>query len=237
MPLNNDPGGVKGPLINAIALIISALIGAGATVFGVFTTGHLTTPNDTREHQKTKQENARLLQENDGLKEENAGLRQENTGLKRQNASLREEIAQSSTSATAQPQKSSAAESKTETEVDNFMFQLDGCKRSAGGLTCVMRVTNTKQDRAVIIYSNSTSIVDSKGNEQKAKVVKIGASTMPTAAETTLPTNVPIKATLNFGDVDSDVNRLFILVVGMQYLVSNGAPENERVQFRDIPLH
>ncbi|HEX4769883.1 MAG TPA: hypothetical protein VH351_03565 [Bryobacteraceae bacterium] len=77
MASNAQSENIKGPVISALAVVLSALIGGGATIFGTFATGHLTTPSDTREFQKTKQENMRLLQENEGLKEENTGLRQE----------------------------------------------------------------------------------------------------------------------------------------------------------------
>jgi hypothetical protein len=56
-----ESGSVKGPLITGVALVLSALIGAAASILVAFTTGHLTTPSDTREFQKAKQENTRLL--------------------------------------------------------------------------------------------------------------------------------------------------------------------------------
>jgi hypothetical protein len=119
--------------------------------------------------------------------------------LKRQNMSLHEELAQDSTSPRTQPQESPTAEGKTET-VDDFVSQLDGCKKSTVEITCVVRITNTKQDRVVRLYNDWTLIVDSTGTEQKAKVVRIGASTNQypgMSAETTLPTNVPVKATVD----------------------------------------
>jgi hypothetical protein len=236
---NTPSESIKGPLISGLAVVLSALISSVATIFGTFATGHLTTPSDTREFQKTKQENTRLQQDSVGLQQENSGLRQENTGLKQQNASLHEELAQGSTSPVSQPQESAAAESKTQT-ADDFVSQLDGCKKTTGAVTCVLRVTNTKQDHVVRLYNNWTSIVDSAGNEQQAKVARIGASTSPSIwgfAETTLPTNVPVKVSLTFEGVDSDVNRLSILTLGMQCLVNNALPEKETIQFRSIPLH
>jgi hypothetical protein len=98
---------------------------------------------------------------------------------------------------------------------------------------------NTKADRVVRLFSDWTSIVDSRGNEQKPTVARIGASTNPFPygyAETTLPTNVPVKVTITFGGVDSDINRLSILTLGLQCLVTNGMPDKEELQFRGIPL-
>jgi regulator of replication initiation timing len=206
--------------------VVAAGIGAAATVLAAcitaVTTGyHLTPTSDTREFQKTKQENMRLLQENEGLKAEIAGLRQENTGLKQQNASLHDEIAQtrSDPSHDSQAQERPATESTT--RVDDYVSRLDGCQKSTSSVTCVVRVMNTKEDRAVRLYNDWTSIVDSTGNEQKAKVATLGASTNPYPwmyAETTLPANVPVRATVTFGRVDSDVNRLSILTLGIQCL-------------------
>ncbi len=226
-------------------MIAPAVIGAAATVLAaciaaVATGYHLTPTSDTREFQKTKQENMRLLQENEGLKQENAGLRQENTGLKQQNASLHDEIAQASsdTPHDSQARESPAADNTT-ARVDDFVSRLDGCEKSTSGVTCVVRIMSIKEDRVVRLYNDWTSIVDSAGNEQKAKVARIGASTNPMLwvyAETTLPTNVPVKAIVSFGRVDSDVNRLSILTLGMQCLVSNGMPDKEQIQFRGITL-
>lgn len=240
MASNADSGNVKGHLILGICSIISALIGVAGTVAVASGTGHLITPSDTREFQKAKQENARLLQENEGLKEEGAGLRQEIEGLKRLNSNLPEsDTAQSPALPTSQQQDPSAA-NRTET-VDNFVSQLDGCKKNRNGaVTCMMKVTNTKPDRVVRLYGDWTSIIDSAGNQQKAKLARIGASTAPTPwmfAETTLPTNVAVKVTVGFEGVDADINRLSILTIGMQSLVSNGMPEKEEFQFRGVPLN
>lgn len=240
MSSNADSGSVKGPLITGVASVLSALIGAIAAIFVASRTGHLTTPDDTREFQKTKQENIRLLQENEGLKQENAGLRQESIGLKQQNASLHNEIAQtrSDFSQNSQAQERPATESTT--RVDDYVSRLDGCQKNTSGVTCVVRVMNTKEDRTVRLYNAWTSIVDSTGNEQKAKIAMLGASTNSFPwkyAETTLPANVPVRATVTFGRVDSDVNRLSILTLGIECVgVTNGMPDKENIQFRSIPL-
>ncbi len=144
-------------------------------------------------------------------------MRQENTGLKQQNASLHDEIAQSppDSSHDSQAHGTPAAESTTERAGD-FVSRLDGCQKSNSGVTCVVRVMNTKEDRVVRLYNDWTSIVDSTGNEQKAKIAKLGASTNRYPwmyAETTLPTNVAVRATLTFGRVDSDVTRPSILTL------------------------
>jgi hypothetical protein len=225
---------VKGP-------VLSALITAGATILVAWMTGHLTTPSDTREFQKTKQENSRLAQENEGLKAEIAGLRQENTGLKQQNASLDDEIAHSRSDPPphdSQPQGVPADD--TTQKVGDFVSRLDACQKSIHGVTCVVRIMNTKEDRVVRLYNDWTSIVDSTGNEQKARVAKLGASTNAYPwmyAETNLPTNVPVRATLTFGRVESNVTRLSILTLGIQCRgVENGMPDKEQIEFRDIPL-
>ena len=74
MPFDNGSDTVKGHLILGTATVIAALIGV-ATVFVGTRTGYWTSPNDTREFQKTRQNNARLVQENEGLRQENVGLR------------------------------------------------------------------------------------------------------------------------------------------------------------------
>lgn len=241
MSSNPDSGSVKGPLITGAASVLSALIGAGTAIFVASTTGHLTTPSDTREFLRVKQENMRLLQENEGLKEENAGLRQENTGLKQQNASLHDEIAQIRPEPSHDSKAQESLVTESTTRVDDFVSRLDGCQKSTSGVTCVVRVMNNKEDRVVRLYNNWTSIVDSTGNEQKAKVATLGASTNPypwTYAETTLPVNVPVRATITFGRVDSNVNHLSILTLGIQCVgVTNGMPDKEQIQFRDITLH
>lgn len=222
---------IKGPLINATAVVLSALITAGTTILVTWMTGHLTTPADIREFQKTKQEN-------EGLKQENAGLRQENAGLKQQNASLHDEIAktQSDSSNNSQAQEGFSPESTTE-RADDLVSRLHECHKTTSSVMCVVRVMNVKEDRVARLYNDWTSIVDLTGNEQKARVARLGASTNPypwAFAETTLPTNVAVRATVTFGRVDPNVSRLSILTIGIQ--CPGATPEREQIQFRDIPL-
>ncbi len=230
MASHADSGTVKGALINAAALVLAVLIGAGATIYGTFATGHLTTPSDAREAQKTKQENARLLQENEGLKAESEGLRQEITGLKQQNASLNDEVAQarSNPSHDSQAQEPPAAADSTTVKVDDFVSRLDKCQKNTSGVTCRVRIMNTKEDRVVRLYNDWTRIVDSTGTEEKAKVATLGASTNPYPfmyAETNLPTNVFVGTTVTFGRVDVDINRLSILTIGIQIVGVTNADE------------
>jgi cell division protein FtsB len=121
--------------------ILSAMITAVATLLGAWLTGHWKTPAETRDFQKTKQENVRLVQENEGLRAEIAGLRQENTGLKQQNASLNEEIAQARSDPAdhaQQPQEPPAADGATQ-KVGDFVSRLDSCQKNNSDVTCVSK--------------------------------------------------------------------------------------------------
>ena len=80
----------------------------------------------------------------------------------------------------------------------------------------------------------------STGNEQKAKTAAIGAGiALYTGfyAETTLPTNVPVKVRVTFDGVDENVTRLSLLTLGIQPRGASGLPDKEVIQFRNIPLH
>jgi hypothetical protein len=123
--------------------IVVALIGAATTLIVASQTGHLTTPSNTREFQKDKEENTRV-------KTENAGLEQENR-------SLREQLTQCSsntmiTPAAATPSIPSESGGQTQT-TGNFISRLDGCEKSAAGVNTIL-VTNTRQERVVRLYND-----------------------------------------------------------------------------------
>jgi hypothetical protein len=225
MPSNPESGNLKAAVIHGTAIVVAALIGVGGTIFVASKTGRLTTPSDTRELQKDREENTRLKRENSGLQQENA--------------SLRDEIAQCKTpSATpSSPPNESSAQVEA---VGNFVSRLDGCEKSAGAVTCAVRVTNTKQDRLVRLYNDRVSMIDSAGNEQKPSVVRFGASTnmIPAwFAQTILPTNIPVKVSVRFEGVEPDVSGLARLALGFEWGPITGDTDKVQIEFRNIPLH
>lgn len=242
MAANAHSESLKGAFITATGSVIAALIGAGAAVFVASITGHLTTPGDTRALERDRQENIQLTRDKAGLQEQIAGLRQENEGLTKQIVSLREASASIESSPKAQPLSSAPAGSKT-VKVDQFIAELDGCEKSAGAVTCVAKLTNTKTDLVARLFNAWTSIIDPNGNEQIAKTVAMGAGTSPydsgpfSFAETTLPTNVPVKVRVSFGGVDENATRLSLLSLGFEPRGAGGLPFKEIIQFRNIPLH
>jgi hypothetical protein len=208
---------VKGPVINALGVIIAAVIAATGTIVVAERTGHLTTPSEMREFQKDKIENTRLQQ---------------------QIAALREELV-AKTRLVAGSAESSRSGETVET-VGDYESHLAGCNKRQDTVTCVVRIANTKREHPIRVYNSTTSIIDSEGNEIKASVVSAGASTSKSPfqpAETLLPTNVPVKVSLGFSGIESQINHLSMLGIAVEGIMENGFIEKTQIEFRNILLN
>jgi hypothetical protein len=208
---------IKGPVINALGLRIAAIIGVAGTVGVAALTGHLTTPSDTREFQKDRIENTRLQQQIAALREELANKRRP----------------------VSEPSASNLPEETVET-VGDYESHLAGCNKRQDTVTCVVRIANTKREHPIRVYNSTTSIIDSEGNEIKASVVSAGASTSKSPfqyAETLLPTNVPVKVSLGFSGIESQINHLSMLGIAVEGIMENGFIEKMQIEFRNIPLN
>lgn len=141
-------------------------------------------------------------------------------------------------------------ETKTETgkpdlqsvEYHEFLFKLSECRSLKNKITCDVMITNKGEDRTLMATAedkglfvektmHTSRIFDELGNEYFAKTIRFGA-TESAKPQTSLPKDVPIKATLRFSGVSPVPGRLNMLEVGF-YNKSYGV---FRVWFRNIPL-
>jgi hypothetical protein len=109
---------------------------------------------------------------------------------------------------------------------------LDRCENSGQALTCFLTIANTAKDRDLELLS--ASITDSTGNKQEVRNTQLGSDRGRGAdhfAKTTVSAEASGKATLEFGFVDTAVDRIGRLTIALR---SNG--EEVDAEFRGVPL-
>jgi hypothetical protein len=146
-------------VIGALGAVIAAVVTAGATLLIASRTGHLTTPGETREFQKDKQENVQL--------------QQQIVGLQQQNTALRKELAAKLPLPTSVPEASGSSDDLV-MNGGTFVAHLVGCSKQQDTATCAVKITNKKQERSIRFYVSKSSVIDSDGNEIKPDVVIAG---------------------------------------------------------------
>lgn len=122
-------------------------------------------------------------------------------------------------------------------EVKQFVFELKECKKLGDRITCELLITNNDKDQWLQVqssqYDNPTRMIDTKGNENIVAGIQFGAKKGD--IRTTLVTGVPVKATILFEPVSTDVDKLSLLEIycsrEIEYVV-----ESFSAQFRDVPL-
>jgi hypothetical protein len=110
-----------------------------------------------------------------------------------------------------------------------FVLTLQRCeKKASASVTCFFGIANQKADRDLTLWP--LEMIDSSGQKQAGRRSVIGSAEGPV---TILP-EVPVKATITFGGVAPDVNRITRLRVNLQ--PRDGYPYGDPVEFRNIPL-
>ena len=117
--------------------------------------------------------------------------------------------------------------------VGGWNVTLDRCENSGVAVTCFLTIANTEKDRDLEILPFS-SIIDSSGNKQEVRNTQLGSDRgrgVDHFAKTTVIAEAPVKATLEFGFVDTAVDRIGRLMVALRW---NG--EEGNAEFSGITL-
>lgn len=124
---------------------------------------------------------------------------------------------------------------KQSVEVENFLFELQGCRLSGQSVTCALMITNKSKDRNASIYANASAesrFFDNAGNQFTANMAKLGNKEATDRVDNMLVENVPTKVVLTFGNVDSQPESISLLDIGGLVYQSTYF----HAQIRNIPL-
>ena len=120
---------------------------------------------------------------------------------------------------------------------EGYSFELIQCKLSGSRLTCELLITNTEQDRELLLSipmeSPNSRIVDGEGNEYIAKQFQLG-NNKGYHARTKLVTGIPTKVNIIFEDVSQQANKLSLLEIGG--CTTGNYYKQFTTQMRDIPI-
>lgn len=137
----------------------------------------------------------------------------------------------SPTTASSSPVSTSAKE-RHNVEVENLLFELQGCGLSGQAVTCTLLVTSKDKDTAIQV-GFETRIFDDAGNEFKVNRCKLGNREDNSDVYAQIISNTPTKLILNFGNIDSDPKQLSMLDIG---IYRADIYKRFRAQLRNIPL-
>lgn len=135
-----------------------------------------------------------------------------------------------------EPQPStSSSDRKTISKVDmqEFSFELQGCRLSGQTVTCYLIVTNKGNDRNLYFGHNQvTRIFDDTGNEYQVETIRFGNKQMRRSwVHNRLVSGIPVKASLSFEKISPETSKINLLEIGCQQ-----GYHDFTVQFRNIPL-
>jgi hypothetical protein len=88
------------------------------------------------------------------------------------------------------------------------------CKRSGTNVSCHFMITNQIGDRGFSILAHRSRVVSDSGDEHFATRIRLGAQVQGYEASTRLPSQVPMKATLEFASVTPDLKVIQVLDIG-----------------------
>lgn len=108
-------------------------------------------------------------------------------------------------------------------------YELTSCKRVVDSLVCRFLLTNkSTKDITVAFKASGTRFIDITGEEYLAKEVQIGSNKSDTATESSLISQVPIKAMVTFDAPAANVVTLKVLAI-------NHEPGNA-LKFREVKI-
>lgn len=120
-------------------------------------------------------------------------------------------------------------------EAKGINFTLQECKRSGESVTCYFLITSNGQDRKLQLYGDDASrLFDDAGNEYRANMSQLGDESDNDYVTKTLPTGIPIKASLGFEGIASGAN-LIALIELWNYGDYDGGGKF-KVEFRNVPF-
>jgi TolB-like protein len=125
-------------------------------------------------------------------------------------------------------------QSKQKVYGDGFTFELQQCKMSGTRLICTILITNTEQDKELLLNYFDTRIVDNSGNVFRPSRIQLGDRWGDGNVWTVLANGIPMKAIITF-DLSIEINTIALLEMPC------GEPSVFRargfkVQFRNIPI-
>jgi TolB-like protein len=139
-------------------------------------------------------------------------------------------------------QPDSTKKNQRKVTVRDFIFELESCRMSAGGVVCSLTITNdAPSDRAVrftaVSYQGVMSrMFDETGGEYIVKNTQLGsyASKGYVYVENILVPQVPMRLVLTFDDVNLDAKTVTLLRVAFEWQGSPAA--NLNADFRNVPI-
>lgn len=139
------------------------------------------------------------------------------------------------TSASAPPDKT-----QQKVNVENFVFELQGCKLSGQNVTCHVLITVNGKDKPLTIYTKryepSSRIFDNSGNEYGAEIIQFGDKKANSYVSDRLVSGVPTMASVSFENISTQASRITLLELGCSYQDDNDRRKEFRAQLHNIPL-
>jgi TolB-like protein len=119
-------------------------------------------------------------------------------------------------------------------QANGFLFELKKCTLSGSSVECDLLITNNKDDRDLVIYSETNGalsrLIDPNGNEYLAANDVLLGSSRSSRPQSTLASGIPTRAKIAFENIapDIEVARLVEIICWSE--------SHFRVQFRNVPL-
>lgn len=146
--------------------------------------------------------------------------------------------------AQASPSATSPAKTQQKVEIDDFVFELQGCKLSGGTVKCSLVVTNKGKDRELEMYAQDdrscagrppvfAKLFDNLGNEYHANRVQLSNKENSYEVMSLLVSGISTKASLVFEGISQEAKSVALLEI---WCYSPASPGPFNLQFRNIAL-
>jgi hypothetical protein len=130
------------------------------------------------------------------------------------------------------PPDSNGSLSSTTTELEGFLFSLQGCLWKEEATNCTVLITNQQEDRELRLFIGQGSrIIDLNGVEYPSDEIAFGSESRSrgyAGVTARLAKGVPLRVVLTFPKVPSQVNKLALLEIS--------GSDSITIQFRDVPV-
>jgi hypothetical protein len=138
------------------------------------------------------------------------------------------------------PRTSVAATKMKATKIihQDFIFELNSCKLSAGTLTCEFKITNDGSHDAWLSLLFDSRIFDDLGNDYSASECQLGSQKDRTGVfdgvASSLVPHIVIKAALKFENINRGAARIPLL--RLVFRKDQSSLSKDWVDFREVPL-
>ncbi|MCI0330379.1 MAG: hypothetical protein L0196_05425 [candidate division Zixibacteria bacterium] len=126
-----------------------------------------------------------------------------------------------------------AVEVRQKVETPEFVLELVECWASGPNLTCLMLMTNIKEDRSYKLTTADTRIIDPSGNEYRAQKLQLGTDEGWDSVQRPLVNGIATKAAASFGGVSPALRTIALFEISC-HLDGIG---QYKAQFRNIPVN